>query len=37
MDSLKIKFFGYLTKTALCAYGEFAKRRNKYRKCVYLS
>jgi hypothetical protein len=30
MNSLKIKFFGYLeTKSALCAYGD-AKRRNKY-------
>ena len=25
----------YKTKTALCAYGEYAKRRNKYCKCVY--
>jgi hypothetical protein len=27
----------FKTKTALCVYGEYAKRRNKYWKCAYLS
>ncbi len=38
MNSLKIKFFGFFkTKTALCVYGDYAKRRNMYLKGEYLS
>ncbi len=38
MNSLQ-KYFWVIfkTKIALCVYGEYAKRRKKYCKCVYLS